>query len=224
MGDSLRRFSYHTGATPRPLGPDESCPVLFRDIGSQAMVSFLDGALERLAGPPSPITYMRTCDYREPYVDYERIGRLVFLEPLSMQPWHSGIDTIYIADGARLGAANTVGFVPGGVELSMAAEQLAQASHVAELREIFGGVEYDERVAESRRTLVALNDEVAATELIAEPLRRRLQSSNWEQQTSAREALERSGVGEDDLCTAWHHLPRERRARFREALDELARC
>ena len=221
---SLARFRYHTGATLRPLQPGERCPVLFRDIGSRAMVRFLAGQLTRLAGPPSPITYMRTCHYREPYVDYERIGRLVFLRPMSLHPWHAGIDTLYVADGARLGAADSIGFVPGHVALADAAEALAEAHTVNDLRETFGGVAYDELIVDHRAALVALEAEVAATERVAEPVRRKLQSPDLVQARRAREALERAGVGEDELCTAWHHLSRERRARFRDALEALATC
>src|SRR3954469_18418646 len=85
---NLSRFRYHTGATLRPLRPDEPCPVLFRDLGVDATLLFLQGELVRLAGPLSPVIYMRTPDYVEPYTDHEAVGRLIFLRPLGVQPWH----------------------------------------------------------------------------------------------------------------------------------------
>ena len=221
---SLARFSYHTGAALRRLAPDEVCPILFRDIGSQAMVAFLDGALRRLAGPPSPITYMRTCDYREPYTDYEGIGRLVFLEPLALHPWHSGVDTIYVADGARLCRPDSIGFVPGAVPLAHAAVRLAGARTTDDVRETFGGREYDELIVDHRAALIELNADAAASERLAEPLRRRLQSRDWDEKNRAREALANAGLTEDDLCAAWHHVPRERRNRRCAALEEIATC
>ena len=75
--DDLSGFRWHTGATLRPVQPGEACPVLFRDIGPAALALFLRGRLRRLAGPLSPLVYLRTADYTEPYTDYERTGRLV---------------------------------------------------------------------------------------------------------------------------------------------------
>src|SRR5437660_291858 len=65
--DNLSAYRYHTGASLRPLRPDEVCPVLFRDLGPVALARFLRGQLRRLAGPQSPIIYMRTEEYVEPY-------------------------------------------------------------------------------------------------------------------------------------------------------------
>src|SRR5215218_8489010 len=97
VGENLARFRYHTGATLRPLAPDEPCRILFRDVGPVAAAAFLGGRLPRLAGPLAPILYTRTADYREPYVDYGRVGRLVFLQPKALNPWFSGVATIYVA-------------------------------------------------------------------------------------------------------------------------------
>src|SRR5437660_12278491 len=84
--EDLSGFRWHTGATLRPLATDEPCPVLFRDIGPAALALFLRGRLPRLAGPLSPIVYMRTADYVEPYTDFEKTGRLVMLQPLLLCP------------------------------------------------------------------------------------------------------------------------------------------
>src|SRR5262245_4268921 len=97
QGENLARFRYHTGATLRPLAPDEPCRVLFRDVGPLAAADFLRGRLRRLAGPLAPILYTRTADYREPYVDHGRVGRLVFLRPKALNPWDSGVPTVYVA-------------------------------------------------------------------------------------------------------------------------------
>src|SRR5262245_43147375 len=122
--DRLAGFRWHTGADLRPLAPDEVCPVLFRDVGPEATALFLRGQLRRLAGPLSPIIYMRTEDYVEPYVDPERIGRLVFLRPLRLHVWHSGVPSIYVASARHLCDPETVGFVPGEVPLAEAARRL----------------------------------------------------------------------------------------------------
>src|SRR4051794_38782708 len=95
--DDLSRFRYHTGATLRRLGPDEPSPRLYRDVGPEAMAHFLSGQLVRLAGPFAPILYTRTASYREPYTDYEPIGRLVFPRPRELRPWFSGVADVYVA-------------------------------------------------------------------------------------------------------------------------------
>jgi hypothetical protein len=217
--DRLARFSYHTGGDLRPLDPDEPCPVLFRDIGPVAMARFLRGQLRRLAGPFSPIIYLRTEEYREPYTDFGRIGRLAFLRPLALHPWHSGIASIYVAHADRMAEASLIGFVHGDVPLARAAEQLAEARHTGELREAFGRHEYDDARADTLTRLDRLNAEHEAAERLAEPLRRRLQSCDSREREHARESMQRIGLDESDLCTAWHHLPGDRR----EIVVELLR-
>src|SRR5262249_25894472 len=119
--DDLSGFRWHTGATLRPVGQEEVCPVLFRDIGPAALALFLRGQLRRLAGPTSPLVYMRTAEYVEPYTDHERTGRLILLRPLALHPWHAGTPHVYVAQ-ARPGIDSlTVGFVPGEVSLAEAA-------------------------------------------------------------------------------------------------------
>src|SRR5262245_32186813 len=98
---NLARFRWHTGAEPFRVESDAAPALLFRDIGPVAMEQFLRGGLGRLAGPMTPITYLRTADYREPYTDHARIGRLVVLRPMELHPWHSGLPHIYIADAAQ---------------------------------------------------------------------------------------------------------------------------
>jgi hypothetical protein len=217
-GEGLARFSYHTGAPPRRLAPDEPCPILFRDLGSRATRLFLRGELARLAGPFSPIVYTRTHEYSEPYVDYEGIGRLVFLRPLVLAPWDSGVAAVYVARADRVPPREMVGFVPGGVELARVSAEATYMRTRDELREAFGGAAYDVAVAETFERVERVEREIAETEPIAEPLRRALQSGDRDTRRRASDELERLGITENDLCAAWHHLPRARRELVREAL------
>jgi hypothetical protein len=218
QGEDLTHFRYHTGATLRPLLPGEPCRLLFRDIGPVAMAEFLRGRLRRLAGPFAPILYTRTADYQEPYVDHERIGRLVFLKPGSLHPWHSGVPTIYVASIRQRVDPRTVMFIPGSLDLHEAESRLQGVGDAQGLRESLGDKLYDEIVADSLASLDCLNRELEETERLAEPLRRRFQSRQRNEAESARSWMARHGLLETDLCTAWHHLPRERRDLLREAL------
>lgn len=217
--DNLSRFRYHTGATLRPLRPDEPCPVLFRDLGPTATALFLRGGLRRLAGPLSPIVYMRTAEYEEPYTDYERIGRLVFLRPLALHPWHAGVPTVYVANAARVWDRGATGYVPGDLPLASAAEVARGVKDVGELRDAFGGRSYDEVIAETTLRLERLEREFEAAEELAAPVRAALQAKD----ESVRERMAKYDISESDLCAAWHHVPRERRVRLVEGLRAMAR-
>lgn len=217
----LRRYRYHTGATLRPLAPDEPCPVLFRDIGPEAMAWFLAGKLTRLAGPMSPITYLRTSDYQEPYTDHGRIGRLVFLNPQELTPWHSGVETIYVAHASRMTSPQTVAFVPPDVPLSEATRLLADVRRVEELQDVFDRRVYHEAIADTLARLNRLNADHQQTEVYAEPLRRQLQSPNPQTRETALNQMHNLGISESDLCTAWHHLPDARRAELCELFPSL---
>ncbi|QDG52282.1 hypothetical protein FIV42_16510 [Persicimonas caeni] len=220
--DDLKRYRYHTGATLRPLAPDEPCPVLFRDIGFEAMVTFLRGELTRLAGPLTPVTYMRTADYEEPYTDYEQIGRLVFLRPLAVQPWHSGVDTVFVSRATRMIDPSLIGFVPGDVALEDAGRMLADARDTSDLRDAFGGTSYETQRRHELARLEALCEEFWAAEEKALPLRKMLQGGDYEKSMRARELMARHDIDENDLCAAWHHVPRERRDRLVAALEECS--
>src|SRR5262249_30648127 len=133
--EDLSGLRWHTGATLRPLAAGEPCPALFRDVGPSALAVFLRGALRRLAAPLSPLIYMRTADYVEPYTDYERTGRLVILRPLLLHVWHSGVPHVYVAR-ARPGVdAATVALVPGEVALADAARLAREVADVRQWRE-----------------------------------------------------------------------------------------
>jgi len=220
--ENLARFRYHTGATLRRLAPEERCPRLYRDIGPEAMARFLDGRLTRLAGPLAPILYTRTAVFREPYQDYEPVGRLVFLKPRELHPWFSGIANVYVASVRFDAKAVTVGFVPAHVDPICAEALLEGVFTPAELRDALGGRAHDEAMLQTRANLERLNAELAETEVHAEPLRRRLQSRDRALADAAREWLDGRGLTETDLCSSWHHLPRERRALLRDALELTA--
>jgi hypothetical protein len=221
-GEDLARYRWHTGAPLRPLAPEEPCPVLFRDLGTVALARFLRGELRRLAGPSTPLLYMRTVDFREPYTDYEHTGRLVFLRPRALAPWHSGVPHVFVARATRSAEEAAVGYVPGGVDLARLAREATAMSDARELREALGGASYDDACADGLRQLDALNADLEATERVARPLRKRFRSLDRDERSRAREAMERAGLTETDLCAAWHHLPRARRDVVRAALAMLA--
>lgn len=220
-GDDLARYRFHTGAELRRLGPDEPCPILFRDLGPEATARFLRGTLRRLAGPLSPILYMRTESYVEPYTDHEQIGRLVLLRPLELRPWSSGVASIYVARSTRSAPAGALGFVPGGVPLAEAARLASDLRDARELREALGGRHHDAAVAETQHRLDRLADELATTEALAGPLRVEFQAADPRRRDRAFGAMGTVGLVEDDLCAAWHHLPRDRRSFVAEALKRI---
>jgi hypothetical protein len=219
--EDLRRFSYHTGAPLTRLADDEPCPILFRDVGLEGMTLFLRGQMRRLAGPLSPIIYTRTADYVEPYHDYGRIGRLIILRPMELRPWHSGVPTIYVARSTRMPADDAMAFVPAEVPLAAAADLAAPMRTGLELREALGGRDYDDRAEETLGRVVTLTAELAESERYAAPLRQALQSADPRTRDRAMEEMTRLGLTEGDVCSAYHHLPPDRRAVLREVLPEV---
>lgn len=220
--EDLVRFRWHTGAELRPLAPDEPCPILFRDLGPEALARFLRGPLPRLAGPLTPITYLRTAEFREPYVDHESIGRIVVLRPLVLRPWRSGVPHVFVARAVPGVDQSIVGFVPGTMDLAAVGRRAAEMRDTGELREELGGSAYDGLVRESLAHLDRLGAELAETERAAAPLRKRLQARDRDERRRAREAMAEAGITENDLCAAWHHIPGERRRFLREAFARMA--
>ncbi|MEQ8785342.1 MAG: hypothetical protein RIC55_03550 [Pirellulaceae bacterium] len=218
LSENLARFRYHTGGRPTPLAEDEPCPLLFRDVGPGAMARFLSGELRQLCGPVSPITYLRTADYREPYTDYGRIGRIVLLQPRRATPWRAGIETVFIASRRTPVDADTMVFVPADVPLADAAARLAGARCREDVADLFGRSQYEEAARETLARIDRLQRTLAETEPSASRLRRLFQSAELRQRDSAREWMRRRSISESDLCTAWHHLPEERRRFLRETL------
>lgn len=212
--EGLDRFRYHTGARVTPLAPEESCGPLFRDIGMEGVARFFAGRLSRLGGPLAPVVWMRTAGWAEPYTDHGRIGRLVLLRPLAARPWHAGVADCYVAPVGALPPADTLALVPGGAPDPAVARAIAACATASELREALGGKDFDRSIEETRARLRGLAETLARTERRAAALRRSLQRGD----PSARDAMAALGVTEEDLCTAWHHLPDARRALLVEVL------
>ena len=219
--EDLRRYQFHTGAALSALKPDEPCPVLYRDLGPVASRRYLRGTLPRLAGPLTPLLYMRTVDFREPYTDFENTGRLVFLRPLHVQPWRAGVPGVFVARATRPVDLSTVAYCPGSIPLESVEPLAREVKDAAELREALGGRDYDLKVEGALHALDGLVAELEATESLAEPLRRALQSHQRDVRLRARDELARLGLKENDLCAAWHHVPRERRTLLMDALPRL---
>lgn len=216
----LARFRYHTGATLRPVGEDEPCPVLFRDLGPLGMSLFLDGSLTRLAGPMAPILYLRTSNYTEPYTDYEEIGRLVVLRPKAIGPWFSCVPEVYVAEAKLAPRMDCMAFVPTDWTTAAGARALEGLPDPQAVREALGGREHDERLGDLAASLRQLNAALETSERLARLARRMLQSGTLADRELVRADMDRHGIDERDLCSAWHHIPRPRR----KALDAWLRA
>lgn len=212
--EGLARFRYHTGATVRPLDPEETCAPLFRDVGMEGVTRFLEGRLARLGGPMAPVVWMRTERWREPYTDHGRIGRLVLLRPFAARPWHAGVAHCYVAPAGAQAPEGSLALVPGGAPDEAVARAIRDCACVDELREALGRKDYDLALDETRARIASLRAGLARTEPRAAALRRALQRGD----AAARDAMAAMGVDESDLCTAWHHLPDARRAFLVEVL------
>lgn len=218
----LGRFRYHTGGQPTRLGPEDECPPLFRDIGFEAMARFLRGELHRLCGPLSPITYLRSADYREPYVDYGRIGRVMLLRPRDVNPWHSGIEAVYIAPRDTAIDSNSMVFIPAEIPLREAATRFTGINRRRDFADAVGPALYADMIQDSRGRLDELQRSHEEAERIAAPLRKLFQSMSEADREQAAQLMERAGLTEGDLCTAWHHLPDARRADITAALRTVS--
>jgi len=216
----LRRFRYHTGAELTPLAPHERCPPLFRDVGLEAMELFLTGKLKRLCGPTSPITYLRTSDYREPYTDFGKTGRILLLQPGKVQPWHAGIDAIYVSARETWVDNQSMVFIPAGLPLEVAAQQFAGAATVHDVADAIGPDVYESAREDTLLRLHHLKRTHQQAEVLAAPLRRMFQSAAQGDRDKARQWMQQRGLSEVDLCAAWHHLPTERRDFILEILRE----
>lgn len=217
----LSRFRYHTGAQLRPLG-EEDCPILFRDLGPVGMARYLSRSLRRLAGPLSPLLYLRTARYVEPYEDHEEIGRLVVIRPRVLNPWHSGVPEVYVADVACGVQADCMAWVPQTWATAQEEHRLQGLPDAAAVREVLGGRLHDERLLDLAHQLEALNAALAESERWAAPVRAQLQSGSAAARQALRQEMNAQGIGEGELCAAWHHLPRQRRMQLMQWLRERA--
>ncbi len=206
----LSRFGWHTGAPLRPVDGDDALPPLVRDVGPLALASFLRGTLQRLAGPMTPLLYLRTPSYTEPYVDHAGTGRLLFLDPHGLSPWFSGVDGVYVAAAAQQPRdPATLGYLPAGVDVP---DDVALACELHDALPDLAG-----RAAHDLAALDDLNAACAAVEAISRPLRRLYQSGN----ERLRRLMPEAGVDERDLCSAFHHLETGRRLTLRARLTDL---
>ena len=217
----LSGFSYHTGGTVRRLDPDEVCPILFRDVGLEAMIRFLQRDLKRLCGPTSPITYLRDCNYIEPYTDYGMIGRIMILQPMQIRPWHSGLDSIFVAPRNTHVDDQAMVFLPAEIPFDQAAKRFGSCKQDSDIKDVLGSSEYEESKLATCERLISLKTSHTKNERLAAPLRRMFQSPEQQQRDLARQLMDQIAINEIDLCTAWHHLPGERREHLQDVLPEI---
>lgn len=213
MVSDLARFRWHTGARLRRVDVDENIPPLVRDVGPVALARFLRGSLHRLAGPRTPLLYLRTPGWKEPYVDHAGTGRLLFLDPHGMDIWSSGTDGVYVAhaDQRPKNPARLV-YLPAGTAVP---DDAVFADGAAD----FCGADFGERARDDLAALDALNAACDAVEVVAVPLRLRLQSGD----PSMREHMAEVDVDERDLTAAFHHLETPRRVTLLARLQDLGR-
>lgn len=213
----LRRYRWHVGADVRPLAPKERAPVLFRDVGPAASAAFVRGRLKTLTNR-SPVAYFRDASWREPYVDYEQIGWLVLLRPDVLRPWATGVPGVWVTSAEGVPNHTVLGFVPGPASLLEMSAALADVTTPEHVREVLGGPAHDGAVAESVHRAEVLERELAASEIRVVPIRRALQSGSTAERDKVRAWMADRGVTEADVCSAWHHLPPERRRWLMEHL------
>jgi hypothetical protein len=216
-GRDLREFRWHTGGTVRPLGAGEPRPVVFRDLGPAATLRLLEGRLARLAGPTSPVTYLRTAAYREPFVDHGQFGRVAVLPCAVAAVWHAGIAEVFITDADARFEPRAMAVVPDR-DLDALARQAAAMRDARELREQLGGAVHDDWLADTADRLRAFGRELADVEAHLAPLRRAFQAPDRAHRRRARERMATLGLTEVDLCAAWHHIAPARRA---EVIDRV---
>lgn len=132
--------------------------------------------------------------------------------------------TIFVSSLREEVDRRTIGFVAPHIDLANAECMLRGATDVDALRESFGRMCYDDSVSATLTHLDQVNRECDESEKWAEPLRRKLQSRDRAQGEWAQEWLAARGLSKSDLCSAWHHLPRDRRAWLRENLCECEKA
>lgn len=217
--EDLGRYRWHVGAAVTRL--EGAAPPLLRDLGLHATIALLDGRLRRLSGR-SPVVYLRTAAFTEPYTDHESIGRMLLLRPDLIEPWATGLPHVYVASVRHRPETGLVAFVPGDGAMGAVCERIAGVRSEGELRESLGGTIYDEQRSETLARLREVARDLEETERHAEPLRRALQSGSPREREALARCMERLEVSESDLCSAWHHLPRERRSHLARVLPSAS--
>jgi hypothetical protein len=203
------------GLGARPPREDEPCPNLYRDVGPQALSRFLAGKLRRLEGPEARCIFMQDATLPGWSPCARELGLLVLLQPLSVGPWLSGQDGIWVAERGRMAPTGTIGFVPGDMDLRELDRSIEDAKTVADLREALGGAEYDEQVEQSRWAIAGYLDELSEVARRSAPLCAALRSSDPQGRERTLQLLESAGLYEKDLMAPWFQLSKERRAEVR---------
>ena len=221
MTVDLSAFRWHTGGAVRPLGDGEPRPALFRDLGPAATLWLLERRLPRLAGPTSPVTYLRTAQYREPFIEHGHFGRVLVLASARAPVWHAGIAEVFVAPADAAFEPGAMALVADDGDLAALARDAGAMRDVRELREHLGAGYDDWRAATADR-LRDFARELAEVERHLAPLRRGFQSSDRDERRRTREQMARHGLTEHDLCAAWHHIAPVRRAEVIDIAAELA--
>ena len=208
--------------TVRPLVGDEACPTLYRDIGPQALMRFLDGKLDRLAGPKAPCVFMRDATLPGFTGVVRELGVLVFLQPLAIGPWVSGQPGIYVAETGLMPPAPTLGFVPRAENLPEVDAQIANAPDASALREALGGARYDEQVTDVRGDLGQYLEIWRALETEAAPWRALVGGHREATRIAALEVLRSEGLTEQDLHAPLFSVPKARRAELAARMVALS--
>lgn len=208
----LREFAWHTGGAIRPLGDGEPRPLLFRDLGPEPTLGLLEHRLARLAGPTSPVTYLRTARYREPFVDHGHFGRIAVLPSATAAVWHAGIPEVFVAEADTAVEPRAMALVPDDADLEALARAAEDLRDVRELRDQLGGAAHDRWQAATAERLRSFARELAEVEAHLAPLRRAFQSRDVAHRRRSRAHMAARGLTEHDLCAAWHHIAPARRA------------
>ena len=219
----LSAFAWHTGGAVRPLGDGEPRPVVFRDLGPAATLRLIERRLPRLAGPTSPVTYLRTAGYGEPFVEHGHFGRVLVLPSARAELWHAGIAEVFVAPADAAFEPDAMALVPddgaGGADLGALARAAAAMRDARELHEHLGGAVHDAWQAATAERLREFARELAEVERRLAPLRRGFQACDRALRRRTRDWMAAHGLTEHDLCAAWHHIAPARRI---EVLDVAA--
>ncbi|MBI3099240.1 MAG: hypothetical protein HYY93_13520 [Planctomycetes bacterium] len=216
-GEALRSQAGAIGSMPRPIAPGEPCPILFRDVGPDALAAFLLGGIDSLAGPEAAVVWLRSAEVPPPTRATAEFGEIILLRPMSLLPWKVDEPGVYVAAADRAAAAESLGFVPPDLDRRAAAKAAEAMATEAEWGHHLGSEAYDgaKRLAAGR-----LGEYLAERSLIEEwaaPLRRLFA----EVPERARSEMERLGLREEDLFGPWFGLDRERREEVRKILMGL---
>lgn len=212
------------GTAPRALRPDEVVPTLFRDVGPQALGLFHDGALVDLEGPGSACIFMRDASLPGFTEVVRELGVLVILRPVSLGPWVSGQEGIWVAEKGRFPAPGELAFAPPHATGDLAALErtLDDVPDAAAMREALGGERYDQQVEDAKRRLRQYLEDWEQVERSSIPLRAILQGPSEERRAELGRILAGEGVTEKDLLANWFHLTRERRDEVRVRIAAIS--